>query len=256
MTILHIFNKSRRNSEPLADTIKKIKNGDVQLRDNFINDYKPFIIKVVSKTTSRHVVIENSEEFSIGLVAFNEAIDSYNSDKNAGFLSFAQIVIKRRIIDYIRKNDKHKNVYPLTYFYNCENDDKNSSFEEKYFMVDSNSQFSNIESKEEITLFIKKLKDFKIELNDLVKSVPKHMDSKRLSIQIARVLAENNELSEKLERKKKIPMVDLMKLVNINQKTVERNRKFIISVYLILTSKLEVMKGYVENVEKGGKADE
>ena len=51
-------------------------------------------------------------------------------------------------------------------------------------------------------------------------------------------------------------MLDLMKLVNVNHKTVERNRKFIISVYLILSSKLEVMQGYVEDIEKGGKSDD
>ncbi len=251
MAILHLFNKSRRNSEPLADTINKIKNGDSQLRELFINEYKPFIIKSVSKTTGKYVAIENSEEFSIALIAFNEAIDYYDSDKNAGFLNFAQIVIKRRLIDYIRKNQKHNKVFPLTYFDNDENENENS-FENKYFKVDSSSQFSNIETKEEIALFINKLKDFDIELQDLIKSSPKHMDSKRLSISIARVLVENKELSEKLEIKKTIPMVDLMKLIDVNHKTVERNRKFIISVYLILTSNLEVMKGYVENVEKGG----
>lgn len=253
--ILNIFNKSQRNSEPLGDTIKKIKNGDDQLREKLINDYKPYIIKVISKTTGRYVDLENNEEFSIGLMAFNEAIDCFDANKYSGFLSFAQTVIKRRLIDYIRKNEKNSKVYPLTYFYNDKNEIENS-FEEKYLIVDSSSQFSNIENKEEIALFIKKLNDFGIELKDLVKSVPKHMDSKRLSISIARVLVENKDLSEKLERKKNIPMVDLMKLVVVNHKTIERNRKFIISVYLILTSNLEVMQGYVENIEKGGKNDE
>jgi len=255
LAIIHIFNKSQRNSEPLGDTIKKINNGDYQLREKLLNDYKPFIIKVVSKNTGRYVDLENSEEFSIGLIAFNEAIDCFDANKNSGFLSFAQVVIKRRLIDYIRKNEKNSKVYPLTYFYNDKNEIENS-FEEKYLIVDSSSQFGNIETKEEIALFIKKLNDYGIKLKDLVNSVPKHMDSKRLSITIAKVLVENKKLSEKLERKKSIPMQDLMKLVNVNHKTIERNRKFIISVYLILTSKLEVMQGYVENIEKGGKDDE
>lgn len=255
LTILHIFNKSRRNSEPLEDTIKNIKNGDDQLREKLISDYRPFIIKVVSKTTGMYIDLENSEEFSIGLIAFNEAINCFDANKNSGFINFAQTVIKRRLIDYIRKNEKNRKVYPLTYFNNGENEIE-SSFEEKYLVVDSSSQFGNIETKEEIALFIKKLNDFGIKLKDLVKSAPKHIDSKRLSISIARVLVENKELSDKLKRKKNIPMVDLMKLVDVNHKTIERNRKFIISVYLILSSNLEVMQGYVENIEKGGKEDE
>jgi len=251
LTILNIFNKLQRNSEPLEETIKKIKNGDNQLREKLINDYKPYIVKIVSKTSGKYVDFENSEEFSIGLIAFNEAIDCFEESKNVSFLNFSKTVIKRRVIDYIRKNEKNSKVYPLTYFYDHENNN-DKSFEEKYLIVDSSSQFSNIETKEEIALFVSKLHDFGIELNDLVKSSPKHMDSKRLSIRIARILAESPELSEKLERKKNIPMVDLLKLIDVNHKTIERNRKFIISIYLILTSKLEVMQGYVQNIEKGG----
>lgn len=255
MAILHLFKRLQRNSDPLEDTIKKIKAGDVSLREQMINDYKPFIIKVVSKTTGKYVDLENSEEFSIGLIAFNEAIDSYDLTKNAGFINFCETVIKRRIIDFNRKNLKNAKVYPLTYFYNDENKE-NNSFEEKYLTVDYHSQFENIEKKEEIALFIKKLGEFGIELSDLVKAAPKHMDSKRLSIQIARILLENKELSQKLEKKKTIPMSELMKLVDVNHKTIERNRKFIISVYLILNSNMEIMQGYVENVEKGGQKND
>lgn len=255
MAILHLFTKSRQDSEPVGETVEKIKSGDKLLKEELIHHYKPFIIKVVSKTTGRHVDLENSEEFSIGLMAFNEAIECYNESKNRNFLSFAEIVIKRRVIDYIRGNSKNNKVYPFTYFDNDENEDKNS-FEEKYLKVDASTQFSRIETKEEIELFTGKLGEFGITLKDLVESAPKHMDSKRLSIKIARVLAENRELSEKLEKKKTIPMVDLMKRIDVNHKTVERNRKFILAVYFILKSELDVLQGYVENVEKGGSVDD
>lgn len=251
MNFLHMLKKSRRASEPLRDVIKSIKNGDTQLREKLINDYTPFIIKVVSKATGKFVDLNNSEEFSIGLMGFNEAIDCFEQDKNAGFLSFAETVIKRRIIDYNRKNYKHNKVYPLTYF-EKENSEDGTYFENKYFIIDSGSQFDNIETKEEIASFISRLNSFGIQMSDLLKSAPKHIDSKRLSIKIARVLTENKNLAHKLETKKTIPMSELMKLVNVNHKTVERNRKFIISVFLILSSKLEIMQGYVENIEKGG----
>lgn len=251
MTILHRFNMFRQHSEPLRDTLKKIKSGNKLLEEELINEYKPFIIKVVSKTTGKYFDMENSEEFSIGLIAFNEAIECYNERKNPNFLSFAEMVIKRRVIDYIRSNCKNNKVYPFTYFDSDVNENRNS-FEEKYLKVDASFQLDNIETKEEIALFTKKLSEFGIRLEDLVKSAPKHMDSKRLAIKIARVLAENKELFDKLVKKKNIPMVDLMKQVNVNPKTIERNRKFIIAVCLILNGNLDVLQGYVKNVEKGG----
>ena len=252
MTILHIFNKSRRKPEYLGEIIKNIKDGNTELREKFIKDYNPFIIKVVSKSIGTYVDLENSEEYSVGLLAFNEAIDCFDDSKNSGFLSFAETVIKRRIIDFKRKEAKNSKVFPLSYF-ERQDEEENLSFENKFFTVDASSQFSNVEVKEEIESFIKRMYTFGINLNDLVNTAPKHMDSKRLSIKIAKVLAENKDLSEKLEKKKTIPMTDLMKLVDVNHKTIERNRKFIISVYIILNSTLETLKSYVENVEKGGK---
>lgn len=255
MTILQLFSKSLRKTDTIGDTIAKIKSGETQLKEGLINDYKPFIIKVISKTTGKYVDLQNSDEITIGLMAFNEAIECYNSDKNSSFLSFAETVIKRRLIDYARQNYKNSQVYPLSYFDNDENEDKNS-FEEKYFKVDASSVFDNIETKEEIESFTKLLQEFGVELKDLVKLAPKHKDSKRLCIKIARVLAENKDLSEKLEKKKTVPMVDLLKLVNVNHKTIERNRKFIIAVYLIINSNLEILQGYIGNVEEGGKEHE
>lgn len=252
MTILHLFDRFRQNSEPIKDSVKKIQAGDTALKERFLNDYKPFVLKVVSKTTRKYADVESSEEFSIALIAFNEAIECFYEEKNSNFLKFAETVINRRLIDYYRSNKKHNNVYPFTYFEN-ENENEGYSFEERYLKVEESSQFSNIETREEIEFFIKKLGEFGISLKDLVEKSPKHLDSRRLSIKIARVMSENKDISEKLEESKKIPMKELMRHVDVNHKTIERNRKFILAVYLVLTSKLEVMKGYVENIEKGEK---
>jgi RNA polymerase sigma-I factor len=249
-----LIDRFRQNSEPINDSVKKIKQGDVLLRESFIRDYKPFIIKAVSKTTGKFVDMESSEEFSVGLMAFNEAIECFDENKNSSFLKFAETVIKRRIIDYFRSNNKHSKVYPFTYF-EGDKETGGGSFEERYLKVEESTLFDNIETREEIVFFVKKLGEYGISLRDLVESSPKHIDSKKLAIDIARKMAESTEISEKLEKTKKIPMKELMQLVNVNHKTVERNRKFIIAVYFILSSKLEVMKGYVENIEKGGNAN-
>jgi RNA polymerase sigma factor len=252
VAILFLLNKFRQNSESVRDTLKKIKNGDNHiLKEGLINDYKPFVINVVSKTIGKYVDLKNCEEFSIGLIAFNEAIECYDESKNTNFFNFAETVIKRRLIDYSRSNYKNNKVYPFTYF-NFDEDGSKNFFEEKYLKLDASSQFDHIETKEEIALFTRKLSEYGIALKDLVESAPKHMDSKRLSIKIARVLAGNKDLFEKMEKKKRIPMIDLMKLVDVNPKTIERNRRFIIAVCFILNSNLDVLQGYVENIEKGG----
>jgi RNA polymerase sigma factor len=246
------FISKPKKERSLEDAIKRIKAGDNDLKEKLLIDYKPFIIKSISKVTKRYVDEKNSDELSIGYMAFNEAIDCYNTNKGCGFLSFCDSVIQRRVIDYVRKNSKHAKTYPLSHF---EGED-GEAFEEKYLSIAADTQYEHVETKEEIMAFEEKLGAYGITLEELVVCCPKHKDSKLLSIDIARVIADRDDLFEKLDRKKCVPMSDLMKLVNVNPKTVERNRKFIIAVVLILRSDIEILKGYINDDKRGGGAHE
>jgi len=77
-----------------VNIINKIKAGDKLLREEFINSYTPYIIRTVSNLTGKYVDVENSDEFSVGLAAFNEAIDSFDEGKNMFFFKFSTLVIK------------------------------------------------------------------------------------------------------------------------------------------------------------------
>lgn len=248
MPSLNFFKKHKHGEDSVRDIIDRIRDGDSLLKEKFISDYKPFILQSVSKVTGRYVEVENSEEFSVGLLAFDEAIRCFDGGKNRNFLSFSSQVINRRVIDYIRKNSRNKNVLPFTYFENAEN----GSFEEKYLTVDSDEQLCHIEIEEEIYLFKEELKRFGISLFDLASCAPKHKDSKQLCIRVARLIAENRDLYDRFFKTKNIPMTDLLKVANVYHGTIERNRKFIIAMALIINSGMDVLKGYVKDIEKGG----
>lgn len=245
-----IYNLKNKGNKPHVHSINhnvvKIKNGDNELKEKFIIKYRPYLLKIISSTLGRYVDPESSEEYSVGLMAFNEAIDGFKPDINTNFVSYCNMVVNHRLIDYIRKNKKDSNVIPFSYF------EERSDFEEKYLVSDAHYQYENIEVKEEVLLFEKQLKEFGITLEDLVLNSPKHKDSRELYIGIARVLAENNELFEKMVRKGCIPLSELMNLVNVHRKTVERNRKFIIAVSLVLRSGLEEIKQFFRKCEEGG----
>ncbi|MCX7745340.1 MAG: RNA polymerase sigma-I factor [Clostridia bacterium] len=250
MKILGLFKKDSDAKYPINDALKKIKSGDETLREKVLADYKPFIIKVVSAATNKFVEIENSDEYSIGLIAFNEAINSFNEERNHNFLTYSEMVIKRRIIDYRRSNIKNDKVLPFTYF----NQDEDSNvFEERYLSSDSFFQFENIEVKEEIQMLKSKLNEFGITIMELVVNSPKHSDSMRFFTKIARTIADDDVLFDKLHRYKMLPIKELLRLFNVHRRTIEKHRKFIIAVSLILRSNIEVSKQYVKNVEKDDK---
>ncbi|HHV30447.1 RNA polymerase sigma-I factor [Acetivibrio mesophilus] len=239
----------KREKKSRVDSINhiviKIKNGDTELKEKFIKKYRPYLLKIISSTLGRYVDPEVSEEYSVGLMAFNEAIDGFNPDINGNFTNYCNMVVNHRIIDYIRKNKKYSNVIPFSYF------EERNDFEEKYLVSDSHYLYENIEVKEEVLQFEQQLKQFGITLEDLVVNSPKHKDSRELCINIARVLAENDKLFDKLLRKKCIPLSELMGLVSVHRKTVERNRKFIIAVSLVLRSSLDEIKQFFKEPEEG-----
>ncbi|HEY9059986.1 MAG TPA: RNA polymerase sigma-I factor [Pseudobacteroides sp.] len=248
MPKLGIFKRLKPDHDPTNEIVMKIQKGDKILKERFISDYTPFILKAAVKTTGKYVDIENSEAYSVALMAFDEAIDCFNSNKNKSFLGFSDLVINRRLIDYIRKNKKDSNVFPFTYF-DCESYEE---IKEKFMLEYSMGRLDNIEIKEEIIFFKERLATFGITLESLAKSMPKHKDSKRLCIRIAKIIANDSELYYKLNKTKNIPMTDLMKLVDVHQATVERNRKLIIAVSLVINSGLDVIKSYLQFTEEGG----
>lgn len=65
---------------------------------------------------------------------------------------------------------------------------------------------------------------------------------------MAKVLVENSELKNFLMEKKRLPIKELEKMVDVSRKTIERNRKYIIAIALILSSDYLYMKDYLKGV--------
>lgn len=236
-----------RTKKIIIEFLKRIKSGDDMARDEFILRFKPFILKLVYKATDKYVEPENSEEYSVALLAFNESINSYDEDKHPNFLVFSEQVINRRLIDYKRKNYKNSMVYPFSYF---ENDD--IRLQRTLSDMDGTSGIERVEFTDEIRFFKSELASFNISFKDLLSCTPKHRDSRELLINIARTVADNEGLYQKLRKTKKLPTLDLLKFARVSRRTIERNKKYIIAVSLILRSNLEIFKEYAGCSEKKG----
>ena len=119
---------------------------------------------------------------------------------------------------------------------------------EKYSVEEHVNQHIDMEIKQEFKLFEESLKMFDVSLDDLISCCPKHRDSKVLSIRIAKTICNNDELYDRLYKSKRIPRSDIMKYINVSERTIERNRKFIIAVSLILRSNFTFLIEYIDDV--------
>ncbi|PLR97515.1 RNA polymerase sigma factor SigI [Bacillus sp. T33-2] len=244
MLSLLFMAKKRKNK--LEDTVMLIQQGDNELRDTLIDSYKPFIAKSVSSVCKRYIH-ESDDEFSIGLIAFNEAIDKYAADKGHSLLSFAEVLIKRRVIDYIRRHSRNQSL-SLNHGDASDEDAARSTIEDDLSMEDYKKKSDEEKRRDEIIHFQKLLQDFDLSFSDLVEQSPKHADARKNAMVVAKVLTENDELRNLLIEKKRLPLKQLEDTVHVSRKTLERNRKYIIAISLILSGDFIYLKDYIKGV--------
>ncbi|WP_430869401.1 RNA polymerase sigma factor SigI [Cytobacillus firmus] len=237
----------KKRKKSLEETVKLIQQGNAALNNELIESYKPFIAKTVSSVCKRYIH-ESDDEFSIGLIAFNEAIQKYSPDKGSSLISFSEVLIKRRVIDYIRKQSKFQNL-SFNGVSNLEDDDTASSaIEDELSIEDYRKKTDEELRKEEIFQFTQILQEFGLTFSDLIEQSPKHADARKNAMTVAKILVENEELKSILFDKKKLPIKQLEGYVSLSRKTIERNRKYIIAISLILTGDYVFLKDYIKGV--------
>lgn len=227
------------------ETVRRIRGGADELRSPFIAQYRPFIASATARLINAPA--QGRDEFSVALDAFNEAIDRYDPAKNKSFLSWCDLVINHRVIDYIRSNRKHAQAYPFTYYEAAGNE----GLIERSVQQNPSILTENMEIKEEIFAFKERLAAFGIKLADLVECAPRHIDSRVMCAMLARRLSSSEDMREKLERTGQLPVASLLECVQVGRKAIENNRKYIIAIYIILTSGMDIIKSYIGFMQEG-----
>lgn len=233
-------------SETATRIVERIKDGDKKLKEKFIEDYTPFVLKVISSFyTTKKYNLKDTDEYSIGLMAFDEAIEKFDNSKSRRFLKFAEMVIKRRLIDYFRKiSSINKKEIPFSYF----NNNNESELEEYLYMYGDCWESDRYELVYDLKDFSEKLENYGLNIKNLPDYLPKHKDSKQMCINIAKKIIENKDIYNKLKTKKYFKMKDLSKLIDVHPKTVERNREFIICLCIILENDYVNFKAYINKI--------
>lgn len=231
----------------MAEIVLLIQEGDLELRNNLLKKYKPFIKKSVSSVCRRYIR-ETDDEFSIGLIAFNDAIDKFSPDKGNGLLPFADTVIRRRVIDYIRSQSKKMNELSFEIQHVSEDEYIQSPLDIEKSIENHQRQLNSENLKDEIIRYTELLKSFHITFDQLVKHTPKHTDARNNAIKIAKTIADEPLMLQYVIDKKKLPIKMMEEKVEVSRKTIERNRVYIIAMVLILTGDYLFLKDYLKGV--------
>ncbi len=230
----------------IEDEVAAIRAGDEALRGDVLARYQPYVAKTASRFCKRYIHPESDDEYSIAFMAFNEAIDAFDPAAGRAFLSFAETVIRRRLTDFVRKEQRHASSIPQSAF--LTEDDEGETFDpvEVDASVDRYKlDRDNEERKLEIETLNRELADYGITFADLVDGSPKHEDTRRSLLGIGALISRDSTLFGPLTSRKALPLKELSERVEVSRKTLERGRKYIIAVALIHLGQYPHLQSFV-----------
>lgn len=104
------LNENTHNYSSMTDeeVISLVKNGDKYAIDFIIDKYK----SLVNMKVSKYFIIGAEKEDIIqeGMIGLFKAIQSYNSDKQNSFKTFANMCIERQLITAIKTSNRQKHI--------------------------------------------------------------------------------------------------------------------------------------------------
>jgi len=235
--------------EELDNLLKSAQAGHQDAREKLIKRFQPLVIKTASSLSGRYIDANKDDEISIGMLAINQAIDTFKTEGGTSFFSYAEIVIKRRLIDFYRREKRLGRAIPFSSFGGEQKEEKESALnqlEHHQAMAEFQREQEIVERREEIKQYSKRLKDYGIAFTDLVSNAPKHEDARLRALEVARLIASREDFKNHLENKKELPLKQIEDLVTVSRKTLERQRKYIIAMAIIIFGEFKYLQEYLK----------
>lgn len=224
---------------------------DENLFQVFAGEQKGFILNCAFRTTNRYVTT-GDDEWSIALFAFSNAVKTYNLDKGS-FLPYAELLIKRHLIDYYRSIKKYSpelTVNPIIFESNVGADDTDIGIKievaEKMIINQDDSLKYEIEAANAEFL------EFGFSFFSLIECSPKSVKTKAACKQAIQYILENSLLMEEIYIKKQLPLKIIQKNTLLPRKLLEHHRKYIIAAITILSGEYPCLAEYLSFIKKEG----
>lgn len=216
---------------------------DIDIMNKLITKYENFILRCAS-SAARAYISKSDDEWSIALSAFAEAIRNYSASKGS-FLNFAELVIRRRIIDFMRSKSRYASEVSVNpSLFNTDVQD-----EEEYFMQSEIAKkISIVEDnsiKMEITLINDVFSGYGFSFMDLTECSPKSEKTKRSCAKVVAYLIKNPIITSEIKIKKQLPLNIIVKNTKVPRKLLERHRKYIIAAVEIMSGDFPNLAGYM-----------
>ncbi len=211
--------------------------------EEFIKEYEIFILHTAHKGAGQYIT-KRDDQWSVALLAFHEAVNSYDFNKGA-FLPFAETVIRRRLYDYARKESRH-GCEVLIDSYTLENDMEDENDADKHEVMANTAAGQETDAKLEIQMISEVLEKYGITFMELAEASPKAGKTKTVCGKAVMYLSQNPLLLNEMRKTRTLPLKIIEKNKNLPRKVLERHRKYIIAGTEIVSGDYPVLAEYLK----------
>ena len=228
---------------------------DRQLRENFIRDNEQTILKIASKVSGKYIT-RSDDEWSVALLAFNKAIDTYSKDRG-DFSGYAAVLIKRSLIDHFRSEKKYDREIPVSHEiltgegdYETNSDVLNAVSKESADEQDRLERGRNL--KTEIIEVDEILKGYGFSFRDLKDNSPKAGKTKTECAKAISYILDNEDCLSSVIEYQRLPIKEISEGAKVKNKLLDRYRRYIIMAVVILNGEYPLLADYLKYVRKEG----
>lgn len=224
---------------------------DLQAADRLISAYMPFIRAETARFLNRPPVDGNDDELSIVMIAFHEAVKGYRRTRGS-FFKYASLLIKSRLIDYRRTEQRHLGHVSLDA---PAEENSHSTAETLPDRTDYTGDLVLREATQaEIQELTHQMEDFGVTLSDIAENLPRQQRTLTACQNALRFALDHPEIFDEFLRTKRLPLTRIAQGSGVSRKTLERHRKYLAALLLIWTNGYDIIRGHLVQVLKGGAA--
>ena len=226
--------------------------GSETAREDFICQQEQLILKTASGASYRYIT-KSDDEWSVALSAFSNAIDSYDPSRG-DFLPFAQMLVKRALIDYHRREASHLTEISTSPFVleGLDDAENESDLDRSVYLAvaDQSSAAADRSLQDEIMAANEMLMRYGFRFFDLTECSPQQDKTRQECAKAIRFVLSRPDLLNELEKNKKLPIRTVAVGSEVSKKTLDRYRKYIIMAVLILNGDYPQLSEYLKFVRK------
>ena len=231
------------DDSPVVDRVYAAKQ-DAAQADAFIAQYLPFV-KAETARFLGHPPVEGREDaLSIALCAFHEAILHYQRAKGA-FFRYAARIIRNRLIDEARRERRHSGQIS---FEAGGPDDAQASAPAQTLSdgIDpAEALLFRTATRQEIADFDAQLRSFGLCFADIADNTPKQQRTLSACYRALHYAKAHPQLLQVVEQTGRLPMSELVRGADVERKTLERHRKYMVAILLAYTNGYEIIRGHL-----------